>query len=81
MPAMPRDWNHTPWQSEKGPLLEAGRVGSGEGTDNGQGGNQAAMKGYRTPSWFRMKGIRKKAEVKVQRNEPKTRKSKRGQGR
>lgn len=51
----------------------------GDRGEDRKGARQAAMKGYRTPSWFRMKGLRKKTQVKAQMNEPRTRKPKKAE--
>jgi len=39
------------------------------------------MKGYRSPSWFRMKLLRKRAEVKARMSKPIPGKSKKRRGR
>ena len=40
-----------------------------------------SVKGYRTPSWFRMKGFANKKQAKLEKDKPKLSKSKRVAGR
>ena len=40
-----------------------------------------SVKGYRTPSWFRMKGFANKKQTKTDKDKPKVSKSKRLPGR
>ncbi len=40
-----------------------------------------SVKGYRTPSWFRMKGFANKKKAKLEKDKPKVPKSKRAEGR
>jgi hypothetical protein len=40
-----------------------------------------SVKGYRTPSWFRMKGFANKKQTKPDKDKPKVSKSKRLEGR
>jgi hypothetical protein len=40
-----------------------------------------SVKGYRTPSWFRMKGFANKKQAKLEKDKPKVAKSKRVTGR